>query len=127
MDSEKSAYLLLGGADGVRALVTRFYGLMDQLPEALELRRLHPERLERSIDSLFKFFSGWLGGPSLYIAERGHPRLRMRHFPFSIGELERDQWMMCMRIALEETVADAALRTSLERTCASMAHHMVNT
>ena len=127
MDSENSTYALLGGAEGVRDLVTRFYGFMDQLPDVLELRRLHPESLERSADSLFKFFSGWFGGPSLYIAERGHPRLRMRHFPFSIGELERDQWMKCMRLALNEAVVDTKLRSSIEQACASMANHMVNT
>ena len=126
MASEQSAYIRLGEADGVRNLVTRFYTLMDQMPEAAELRKLHPENLERSTDSLFKYFSGWFGGPPLYTAERGHPRLRMRHLPYAIGRRERDQWMMCMRLALVEVVADDELRSSIERACEGMADHMIN-
>ena len=57
-------------------------------------------------DSLYKFLSGWFGGPPLYIRERGHPRLRMRHAAFAIGPAERDQWMLCMHQALTEQVAD---------------------
>ena len=71
-----SVYTRLGGEPAVRALVDRFYQLMDQLPEAQGLRRLHPD-LPRAADSLFKYLSGWFGGPPLYTRERGHPRLRM--------------------------------------------------
>jgi hemoglobin len=123
---EKSVYESIGGADVVRQLVERFYGYMDQLPEARELRQLHPTSLDRSVDSLFKFFSGWFGGPPLYVAERGHPRLRMRHFPFVIGQRERDQWMQCMRLALADVVPDSNLRGSVDRACSAMADHMIN-
>jgi hemoglobin len=121
-----AVYERLGGSAGVLALVQRFYALMDTLPEAAHLRELHPENLGGSVDSLFKFLSGWFGGPPLYVRERGHPRLRMRHAPFRVGPAERDAWMRCMRTALAERVPDAALRTSLEQAFAGMADHMVN-
>ena len=120
-----SVYARLGGEAAVRALVHRFYALMDQLPEAQGLRQLHPD-LERAADSLFKFLSGWFGGPPLYVRERGHPRLRMRHLPFAIGAAERDQWMLCMRQALAEQVADEKLRAAVEHAFDGMAEHMIN-
>ena len=122
---EDSVYTRLGGEPAVRALVGRFYALMDTLPEAQDLRRLHPD-LERAADSLFKFLSGWFGGPPLYMRERGHPRLRMRHLPFAIGAAERDQWLLCMRRALAEQVADDKLRATVDNAFAGMADHMVN-
>lgn len=122
-----SLYARLGGAPAIQALVDRFYALMDELPEAYTVRKLHPESLAGSADSLFKFLSGWFGGPPLYISERGHPRLRMRHAPYAIGTVERDEWMLCMRLALAEQVADAALREAVEQAFAAMADHMINT
>jgi hemoglobin len=122
-----SVYARLGGAPAIHALVTRFYELMDELPEAYTVRRLHPDSLAGSADSLFKFLSGWFGGPPLYVRERGHPRLRMRHAPYAIGPVERDEWLLCMRQALAEQVADEALRSAVERAFVGMAEHMVNT
>lgn len=119
-------YARLGGAPAIQALVDRFYALMDELPEAYTVRQLHPENLAGSADSLFKFLSGWFGGPPLYISERGHPRLRMRHAPYVIGAVERDEWMLCMRQALAEQLADTPLRQAVEQAFAAMAEHMVN-
>jgi hemoglobin len=125
IDSD-SVYARLGGEASVRALVERFYALMDQLPQAQAVRQLHPSDLQRSADSLFKFLSGWFGGPPLYLRERGHPRLRLRHMPFAIGRVERDQWMLCMRQALHEQVSDAPLRAAIEQAFVGMAEHMIN-
>src|SRR5689334_12758196 len=91
--AEPTLYDLLGGADGLRALVDRFYDQMDTAPEATHVRALHPASLEGSREKLFLFLSGWSGGPPLYIERYGHPRLRMRHNPFSIGVRERDEWL----------------------------------
>lgn len=121
-----SHYEMLGGADGVRRLVDRFYALMDELPEAWELRKIHPQDLQMSRDKLFKFLSGWLGGPGLYEAEYGHPRLRARHLPFPIDTLMRDQWLMCMNLALDEQVNDELLKTQLNSAFARVADHMRN-
>jgi hemoglobin len=122
-----TVYAQLGGSEGVRRIVQRFYALMDELPEAYTVRRLHPESLEGSEESLFKFLSGWFGGPPLYMQERGHPRLRMRHAPYAVGAVERDEWMLCMRQALAEQVADPALREAVAQAFTGMAEHMVNT
>ena len=116
----------LGGADAVRRLVDRFYDLMDELPETYGLRQLHPADLTGSRQSLFEFLSGWFGGPPLYIEKKGHPRLRMRHMPFAIGPTERDQWMLCMRTALDEQVRDDALHQGVLNAFVQMADHMVN-
>lgn len=96
-------YAAIGGEAALRALVDRFYALMDEVPEYHGIRRLHPADLGGSADKLFMFLSGWLGGPSLYIEKFGHPMLRARHLPYAIGDAERDQWMACMRQALAES------------------------
>ena len=116
----------LGGADAVRRLVDRFYDLMDELPETHGLRQLHPTDLTGSRQSLFEFLSGWFGGPPLYIEKKGHPRLRMRHMPFAIGPAEPDQWMLCMRTAIDEQVGDEALHQGVLNAFVQMADHMVN-
>ena len=121
-----SVYARLGGASAIHALVHRFYELMDELPEAYSVRRLHPDSLAGSADSLFKFLSGWFGGPPLYIRERGHPRLRMRHAPYAIGPEQRDEWLLCMRQALAEQVTDDPLRAAVEQAFVGMADHMIN-
>ena len=119
-------YEALGGESALHRLVHRFYEIMDELPEAYAVRQLHPESLAGSAESLFEFLSGWFGGPSLYIAKKGHPRLRMRHAPYAVGPRERDEWMLCMTQALTEQVADAGLRDSLIHRFAQMADHMIN-
>ena len=127
MTTPTTPYELLGGEAGVHRLVQRFYALMDELPEAHTVRQMHPESLEGSATSLFEFLSGWFGGPSLYIAKKGHPRLRMRHAPYAVGTTVRDEWMLCMTQALDEQVDDAAFKASLIDTFGQMASHMINT
>ena len=122
-----SVYERLGGAPALHRLVNRFYELMDELPEAYTVRKMHPDSLAGSADSLFEFLSGWFGGPPLYSNRKGHPRLRMRHLPYAVGPVERDEWMLCMRTALTEQVEDAQLRDALIDTFQKMADHMVNT
>lgn len=121
-----SVYARIGGAPAVERLVHRFYELMDELPEAYTVRQLHPESLAGSAESLYEFLSGWFGGPPLYSNKKGHPRLRMRHAPYAVGPVARDEWMLCMRQAITEQIADPALLYGLIRTFADMADHMVN-
>jgi len=123
---ELTPYDRLGGEPAVRKLVDRFYALMDTLPEAEVIRALHPADLSGSRDKLFKFLSGWLGGPQLYINEYGHPRLRARHLPFPIGEAERDAWLLCMECALAETEMEELLRNHLLQSLRKTADHMRN-
>lgn len=106
MDFEGSLYQMLGGEKGLRALVDRFYDLLDRAPEAAKIRKFHAKSLKRSREKLFMFLSGWSGGPQLYVEKYGHPRLRMRHMPFAIGSAERDQWLWCMNKAIDESHLD---------------------
>lgn len=99
---------------------------MDARPEARAVRALHAANLAPTKFMLKRYFTEWLGGPPLYSSERGHPRLRMRHMRFPIGEDERDAWLACMRAALEATVADGPALESVFQAMASLADHMRN-
>ena len=98
--AESTPYDALGAEAGVRALVDRFYDLMDLEPALAEIRALHPTQLQGSRDKLYWYLCGWLGGPQHYVERFGHPRLRARHLPYAIGLAERDQWLLCMRQAM---------------------------
>ncbi|HWU44107.1 MAG TPA: group II truncated hemoglobin, partial [Bdellovibrio sp.] len=104
----------------------RFYRLMDTLPEAQGIRQMHPANLQSSEEKLFLFMSGWLGGPDLFVQKFGHPRLRARHLPFSIGKSERDQWMICMVHAFDEMKIEDPLRSELLHALLRLADHMRN-
>lgn len=119
-------YSRLGGETALKELVERFYSYMDTLPEAAPIRAMHAPDLGGAKSKLFKFLSGWLGGPNLYWEEFGHPRLRMRHFPFAIDMSARDQWMLCMNLALDDVTMDAELREALREALARTADHMIN-
>jgi len=119
-------YEQIGGEQTVRTLVKRFYELMDALPEAWDVRKMHAEDLSGSEEKLFLFLSGWFGGPKLYEERFGPPFLRARHLPFSIGDAERDQWMLCMRQALDEVIDNAEVRGKLLQSFTALANHMRN-
>jgi len=116
----------IGGEPGLRQLVQRFYHHMDALPETQTIRRMHADNLQSAEDKLFMFLSGWTGGPSLFIEKFGHPRLRQRHITFSIGESERDQWMLCMKHALDDVIEDQTLRDELYAALYGVADFMRN-
>ena len=126
MTSAASPYEQLGGDAGVRALVDRFYDLMDIEPAYAGLRAIHPDTLDGSRDKLHWFLSGWLGGPGLYEERFGHPRLRARHLPYAIGIAERDQWMACMGQAMHERAVDPALADGLAQALFTTADWMRN-
>jgi hemoglobin len=116
----------LGGEEAVRALVDRFYDLMELEPVYAGLRSLHPTTLDGSRDKLHWFLCGWLGGPNHYIERFGHPRLRARHLPFAIGIAERDQWLGCMQRAMQEQAVDTALAERLAEAFFNTADWMRN-
>ncbi|MFC5475132.1 group II truncated hemoglobin [Paraherbaspirillum soli] len=99
---QASIYDLIGGAAKLRELVDRFYDLMDLEPQFAVIRALHPTTLDGSRDKFYWFLSGWSGGPDLYIERFGHPRLRARHLPYAIASPERDQWLRCMALAMQD-------------------------
>ena len=119
-------YDKLGGAPALQQLTHRFYELIDELPEAWSIRQMHPDNLAGSQQSLFEFLSGWLGGPPLFMPHRGHPRLRMRHAPYAISPTARDEWLLCMRMALAEQVHDEGFRHALMLAFEQMAQHLIN-
>lgn len=123
---EVSPYELLGGEEKVRELVDRFYDHMDELPEAYEVRQMHAENLGGSREKLFLFLCGWLGGPDLYIEKFGHPMLRRRHLPFKVDIQARDQWLMCMQMAMDDMGIDGHLRRFLDNSFTQTANHMRN-
>ncbi|MDB5814198.1 MAG: bacterial-like globin family protein [Rhodocyclales bacterium] len=123
MESQ-TAYQALGGEPAIRALVDRFYDIMDL--DAIGIRSLHPQSLDGSRQKLFEYLSFWLGGPQTYIEKHGHPRMRARHMPFSIGEVERDQWLHCMRQAFDETLPPGEWRDKFWEAIVGLADHMRN-
>ena len=120
-------YEWIGGETKVRALVDRFYDLMDLEAKYAQLRAAHGTELERARQNLFWFLCGWLGGPQHYTDRFGHPRLRMRHMPFQIGTVERDQWLACMDQAMGEVGVPPDLRTRLRESFFQTADWMRNT
>jgi hemoglobin len=126
-DSETiTLYEAIGAEDTVRKLVHRFYELMDTLPEAKNCRAIHPPSLKGSEEKLYEYLTGYLGGPQLYMEKYGHPRLRSRHFGAPIGPVERDEWLLCFKQALEETVEHPKLREIIWGPVEKLAQHMQN-
>ena len=121
-----SPFDALGGAQGVRALVDRFYDLVDSAPEAGTIRKLHAASLKASREKLTLYLTGWTGGPQLYVERYGHPMLRARHLPFSIGSRERDEWLWCMERALHEHEMPDEVRQFLIDKLRPLADHMRN-
>jgi hemoglobin len=119
-------YEQLGGDAGVRKLVDRFYDLIDSAPEAATIRALHAKSLKASREKLHLYLSMWTGGPTTYSDRFGHPRLRMRHFPFRIGTVERDEWLWCMDKSLNEHEMPDETRELLRQRLHALADHMRN-
>ena len=122
----ETPFAWIGGESQVHALVDRFYDLMDLEPGYAALRAAHGTELANAREKLKMFLTGWMGGPQRYTEQFGHPRLRMRHMPFSIGIAERDQWVACMDQAMQETAIDGALRTRLKESFMQTADWMRN-
>ena len=126
MEETTTTYEKVGGDAGVGKLCDRFYELMDTVAQFKELRAMHPEDLKSSRDKLYMFLSGWFGGPDLFVEKFGHPRLRARHMPFAIGVKERDQWVACMVLAMEDVGIDEGLRAKLLQNFFNTADFMRN-
>jgi hemoglobin len=123
---DRLPYDELGGALKVDALVQAFYDEMDRNPAFERVRKIHPESLDESREKLRLFLSGWLGGPDLYVQKHGHPRLRMRHARFPIGETERDQWLACMAAAMDHLDIQGDIRAFLDTRFAHTADFLRN-
>jgi hemoglobin len=117
-------YDAVGGEDTFRRIVGRFYAEVtaDEI-----LRPLYPEEdLGPAEERLVLFLMQYWGGPHTYSDQRGHPRLRMRHAPFVIGPLQRDAWLRCMRIAVDESGVAEPHRSQLWQYLEMAANSMLN-
>ena len=116
-----SIYELAGGEAIFARLVDAFYARVEADPL---LRPMFPEDLEAGKHWQFLFLMQYFGGPARYAEERGHPRLRMRHMPFPIGQAARDAWLDHMLAAIEAVgipePARSAMREYFERASAFM-------
>jgi hemoglobin len=122
--TEMSFYDAVGGEETFRRLVHRFYKEVANDPE---LRPVYPSRnLGPAEEHLRLFLIQYWGGPGTYSEQRGHPRLRMRHARFGIGEAERDAWLRHMRTALDELALPEALDAQLWDYLVMAAHSLVN-
>lgn len=119
-------YEAIGGDATVRALTRRFYELMDTLPEAVHCRAIHPADLSGSESKFYDYLTGYLGGPPVYVEKHGHPMLRRRHFVAPIGPAERDEWLLCFRRAMDETIENTKLRDIIWGPVERLAFHMQN-
>lgn len=119
-----SLYQRAGGTPFFEALVGRFY---DRVADDPVLRPIYPEAdLAPARRRLTLFLIQYWGGPTTYDDERGHPRLRMRHFPFAIGPEARDRWLELMRAAIADVAPPAEIAAELDRYFAMAAEAMRN-
>jgi hemoglobin len=111
---EETLFVRIGGEDRIRALSDAFYDHMDQDPEFVAIRAMHPEDLTDIRVKLADFMCGWFGGPNYYLRKHGPPRLPRRHQPFPIGSADRDEWVACMALALDDLEIEGELRAELD-------------
>ncbi len=119
---EITPYDLIGGEAMVRRLADRFYEIMDTDPGAARIRAMHAKDLAQIRQLLFEFLSGWLGGPPLYFQRSEHRCIMSAHRPYAIGEAERDEWMMCMRRAMDDCALTGEMRAVMDRAFLRMAN-----
>jgi hemoglobin len=124
-DRSENLYDVVGGMPFFEALVDRFYDAVEADPVLLRLYP-SPDDLSGARRRLTLFLAQYWGGPHTYSTERGHPRLRMRHTPFSIGPTERDHWLSHMRAAVDELSPPPPARAALESYLEMAAQSMVN-
>ena len=123
-EQQVTLYEAVGGRPFFDDLVDRFYvGVASDE----RLRPLYPEDLTESRRDLAEFLSQYWGGPPVYSDRKGHPRLRMRHAGFAIGEAERDAWLGAMFAAVDELVPPGDIRQALVDYFEMAATHMINT
>ncbi|MDF0535376.1 group II truncated hemoglobin [Shewanella sp. A32] len=124
--TQSNAYDLIGGDNTIRAIAKHFYQEMQRREDTQQLLAIHPNPLSQSEQKLYEFLSGWLGGPQLFQQKYGNPMLRARHMNFAIDDNMRDQWLRCMKIALEKSVQKPEHRQVIYQAIAQLADHMRN-
>uniref|UniRef100_UPI0040477D19 group II truncated hemoglobin n=1 Tax=Shewanella sp. TaxID=50422 RepID=UPI0040477D19 len=124
--SQSNAYDIIGGDEVIRLIAHDFYQQMQTRPETQALLAIHRAPIADSEQKLYEFLSGWLGGPQLYQQKYGHPALRARHMPFSIDESMRDQWLICMRAAIINSIKKPEHQQVIIQAISTLADNMRN-
>ncbi|WP_373230296.1 globin [Cohnella sp.] len=124
MSSYADLYEDIGGADAIRDIVTKFYPKVQAHPL---LSPLFPKDIDPVMEKQYLFLTQFLGGPSLYSDQYGHPMMRARHLPFPITPERAEAWLACMSAALAETTIPKPLQELLLVRLSGPAHHFVNT
>lgn len=114
------------GEQGIRDLTDAFYNIMDTLPEAAGIRAMHGKDLTPMKERLAEYLITWMGGPKIYPEKYGSMCISKAHRGFTIGESERDQWLLCMDKALDAIDADPALREMLKEPMLAVADMLRN-
>lgn len=112
------------GEEKLSVLVHAFYHHVANHPE---LKSIFPDDFTETIRKQKQFLTQYLGGPSLYTNEHGHPMLRARHIPHEITPTRAKAWLSCMEKAMDEVELNGDLRTALFHRLSLTAHHMINT
>ncbi|WP_209125550.1 globin [Alkalihalobacillus sp. BA299] len=123
MSEHQTPYDAIGGAETLSQLVDTFYDKVSQHPE---LAPIFPDDLTETARKQKQFLTQFLGGPTLYSDEHGHPMLRARHMPFKITPTRASAWLACMKEAMDEVGLQGALREQIFSRLTFTAHHMVN-
>jgi hemoglobin len=123
--TEETLYDRAGGMPFFERLVDAFYDGVAQDPVLLPLYPEQPD-LTGARRRLTLFLAQYWGGPRTYDSERGNPKLRLRHMPFTVGPLERDRWLHHMTAAVESTTDDQVVRDALVAYFVPAAEHMRN-
>lgn len=102
------------GADGISDLVNTFYDLMDNDPRFADLRAMHAPDLSGIKQKLTEYLTGWMGGPPLYAEKYGTVCMTEPHEHYWIGPKARDEWLACMKLALDAVSDDEQLKKMME-------------
>ncbi|GAE25308.1 hemoglobin-like protein HbO [Halalkalibacter wakoensis JCM 9140] len=122
-DTNQTPFDALGGEEILSQLVDRFYEKVSRHPD---LSPLFPDDLTETARKQKQFLTQFLGGPSLYTEEHGHPMLRARHMPFVITPVQAEAWLECMERAMDDIGITGLIREFMLERLTMTAHHMVN-
>lgn len=123
MSQEETIFDMIGGEDTIKQLVDRFYAKVEADEK---LRQIFPDDLEPGKRWQYLFLMQFFGGPTQYHAERGHPRLRMRHAPFPINQEMRDLWLQHMLDSIDELDIQEPARSMMHQYFERASTHMIN-
>jgi hemoglobin len=115
------------GEEKIRDLASNFYDIMNDLPSASSIRAMHAKDLSGIKAMLAEFLITWMGGPNYFLERRGSLCLTDSHSKYKISEHDRDQWMLCMDMALDSIECDIDTKEMLKQPFFQIADMLTNT